>query len=71
MIINKCCGFVIILLFLFGVGKLILVCCLMDWDLILWFFVLVMMCKFCLGEVDGEYYYFKSCEEFEQMVDVD
>ncbi len=71
MTTNKRRGLAIILSSPSGAGKSTLARRLMDWDPTLRFSVSATTRKPRPGEVDGEHYYFKSREEFEQMVDAD
>jgi guanylate kinase len=71
MTTNKRRGLAIILSSPSGAGKSTLARRLMDWDPTLRFSVSATTRQPRPGEVDGEHYYFKSREEFEQMVDAD
>lgn len=71
MTTNKRRGLAIILSSPSGAGKSTLARRLMDWDPTLRFSVSATTRKPRPGEVDGEHYYFKSREEFEQMVEAD
>lgn len=77
MIDFNCDGYVLYLLYggvyfgnlfmvvvLLGVGKLMFVNVLLLKDSDICLLILYMMCKLCLGEQDGQYYYFMIVEDF-------
>lgn len=62
---QQCCGLMLVLLFLFGVGKLIIVWLFLEKEDNLVLFILVMIWLCWFSEVDGVYYYFFDLKWFE------
>lgn len=62
------CGMLYIVVVLFGVGKSSIVNVILVCDLQIVLLIFFILCVMCLGEVNGQYYYFVSVEKFEQMI---